>query len=93
MTEEEKAQRGTEAERLLSHPLLVEAFDLIEQDIRDKWTNSPARDVDGREALWTQLRLLHRVRAEIQEVAETGKVAQATLAQKALAAGRRIWNG
>ena len=87
---EEQAQRGTEAERLLSHPLLVEAFDLIEQDIRDKWTNSPARDVDGREALWTQLKLLQRVRAELQQVAETGKVAQATLLQKAREAGRRL---
>lgn len=89
---EQQAQRGTEAERLLEHPLLVEAFDLIEQDIRDKWTNSPARDVDGREALWTQLRLLHRVRAEIQTVAETGKVARATLLQKAREAGRKLLN-
>lgn len=87
---EEQAQRGMEAERLLSHPLLVEAFDLIEQDIRDKWTNSPARDVDGREALWTQLRLLQRVRAELQSVVETGKVAQATLLQKAREAGRKL---
>lgn len=93
MTEEEKAQRGTEAERLLSHPLLAEAFSVIEQDIQDKWQSSPARDTDGREKLWMQLKLLHRVRAEIQAVAETGKVAQATLAQRALAAGRRIWNG
>lgn len=77
-----QAQRGEQAKQLLAHPLLVDAFDKIEQDIRDKWTNSPARDVDGREALWTQLRLLHRVRAEIQQVAENGKVAEKTLLQR-----------
>ncbi len=77
-----QAQRGEQAAKLLEHPLLVEAFDLIEQDIQSKWTNSPARDVDGRESLWTQLRLLHRLRAEIQQVAETGKVARATLLQR-----------
>lgn len=90
---EQQAQRGTEAERLLAHPLLVEAFDLIEQDIKDKWTNSPARDSDGREALWTQLKLLHRVRAQIHDVAETGKVAQATLAQRLREAGTRLVRG
>lgn len=79
---EQQAQRGHEAQQLLLHPLLVEAFDKIEQDIRDKWTNSPARDVDGRESLWTQLKLLHRVRAEIQQVAESGKVAEKTLLQR-----------
>lgn len=79
---EEQANRGDQAAKLLQHPLLVEAFDLIEQDIRDKWTNSPARDVEGRESLWTQLRLLHRLRVEIQAVAENGKVARATLLQR-----------
>lgn len=79
---EEQAQRGEQAAKLLEHPLLVEAFSVIEQDIRDKWTNSPARDVDGRERLWTQLRLLQRVRGEIQSVAETGKVARVTLLQR-----------
>lgn len=90
---EQQAQRGTEAERLLEHPLLVEAFAVIEQDITDKWTNSPARDSDGRERLWTQLKLLQRVRAEIQTVAETGKVAQATLAQRFREAGQRLLHG
>lgn len=84
---EQQARRGTDAEALLRHPLLVEAFSTIEQDIEAKWRDSPARDVEGREQLWTQLKLLHRLRAEIQQVAESGKVAEATIAQRLRAAG------
>lgn len=79
---EQQAHRGEQAAKLLEHPLLVEALSLIEQDITDKWTNSPARDTDGRESLWTQLKLLQRLRLELQQVAETGKVAKATILQR-----------
>jgi len=81
---EEQANRGDQAAKLMEHPLLVEAFDLIEQDIRDKWAGSPARDTQGREQLWTQLRLLHRLRGQIQYVAESGKVARQSLLARAL---------
>lgn len=90
---EEQASRGQQAKNLLAHPLLTEAFSVIEQDIQDKWQNSPARDSEGREQLWTQLKLLHRVRSELQQVVETGKVAEATLSQRLREAGRRIWPG
>ena len=86
---EQQAQRGEQAVKLMEHPLLVEAFDLIEKDILDKWDNSPARDVEGREALWTQLRLLRRVKGHIEFVAESGKVAKETLLQRAAQAFRR----
>jgi hypothetical protein len=90
---EEQAQRGEQARKLLEHPLLAEAFQIIEQDITDKWQNSPARDSEGRERLWTQLKLLHRLRGELELVVENGKAAEATLLQQLQAAGRRIWNG
>lgn len=79
---EEQARRGDQADKLMQHPLLVEAFSLIEQDIQHKWQNSPARDAEGREGLWTQLKLLHRLRLEIQAVAENGKIARQTLLQR-----------
>lgn len=86
---EQQAHRGDQAAKLMEHPLLVEAFDLIEQDIRDKWANSPARDTEGRESLWTQLRLLHRLKGQIQYVAESGKVAKQSLLERAAQALRR----
>lgn len=72
---------GQEAERLLAHPLLVEAFDLIEKDIVEQWMNSPARDEEGRQKLWLMQGLLRRLKAQITSVVNEGKVVEATLKQ------------
>lgn len=90
MSDELDARRGEQARQLLEHPLLVEAFDLIEQEYTEQWKSSPARDQDAREKLWLSLKLLHRLRGQLETVVETGKVAQATLAQRALEAAREI---
>lgn len=72
---------GQEAARLLDHPLLTQAFEQIEQDLRDSWLNSPARDEGGREKLWLMTQMLHRVRKQLYSVVENGKVMEATLQQ------------
>ncbi|WDW06030.1 hypothetical protein PWE35_09360 [Stenotrophomonas maltophilia] len=72
---------GQEAERLLNHPLLLQAFELIEKDIQDQWLNSPARDVDGREKLHLMTKLLHRLKGQLQSVVENGQIVQRTLEQ------------
>lgn len=72
---------GQEAARLLEHPLLVQAFELIEQDITEQWKNSPVRDVDGREKLHLMERLLQRIKAQLRSVVENGQVVEATLQQ------------
>lgn len=87
---EEQAQRGVDARKLMEHPLLVEALATIEQDIQAKWRDSPARDVEGREQLWTQLKLINRLRAEIFQIAEHGKVAEASLARRLKEAGASL---
>jgi hypothetical protein len=80
---EMEIKRGQDAAQLLAHPLLVGAFETIETEIVSKWQNSPARDAEGREKLWMMLHLLRRVKLHLESHVETGKVAQATLAQKA----------
>ena len=74
--------RGRDAEQLLAHPLLQEAFELIEQEYTHEWQNSPARDQDGRERLWLMLRLLKRLKGQLEQVVSTGEMAKATLAQR-----------
>lgn len=94
MSPEEQVLRGEEARQLLEHPLLVEAFQTIEQEVTQAWQNSPARDVEGRENLWLQRKLLQKLRGQLEEVMETGKVAKASLAQRAveqaLETGRKL---
>lgn len=80
--DESDMQRGEEARQILSHPLLVEAFEVLEQEITERWSNSPARDAEGREKLWTTLKLLHRLQAQLTSVVETGQIARATIAQR-----------
>jgi hypothetical protein len=75
-------RRGKDAEALLAHPLLVEAFELIEQELTQEWRNSPARDEEAREKLWLTLKCLHKVRGQLQHVVETGQFARMTLAQR-----------
>lgn len=77
----EAIQDGQEAERLLQHPLLTQAFELIEQDIQKQWLNSPARDVEGREKLHLMVKMLHRLKFQLQSVVENGKIMQKTLEQ------------
>lgn len=89
MSDELDVRRGEEARQLLEHPLLADAFDAIEADVMRQWQDSPARDVDGREKLWLTLKLLGRVKGQLESVVETGKVAQATLAERAMEAARR----
>lgn len=82
MTPEQENQRGQQAERLLADPLLVEAFETIEQEITQQWITSPARDADGREKLWMMQQMLYRVKGHLDSVVESGKLARATLAQR-----------
>jgi len=86
MTPELEVRRGEDARQLLEHPLLIEAFDTFEVEITEKWRSSPARDEDGRERLWMMLQAARRARAHLESLVDSGKLAKATLAQRAAAA-------
>lgn len=79
---ETEIQRGQDAAQLLAHPLLAEAFAIIEADLIEKWQTSPARDVKARETLYLSQLLLRRLEGQLQLVVETGQVAAATLTQR-----------
>lgn len=79
---EEDARRGERARLLLTDPLLAEAFDKIDQELRDAWQNSPARDVDGRETLWLSVKLLSQVKSHLYAVVESGQLASHELSRR-----------
>lgn len=84
MAPEEELQRAGEAERLLAHPLIAEAFETIEREVIERWTQSQSADQAGREKLWLSLKLLHRIRLHLETIVQSGKLAEATLKQRAL---------
>ena len=79
---ERDINRGEHALRLMRDELLVEAFQIIEQDLIEKWQTSPARDKEARETLYLSQMLLKRLQNQLELVIETGQIAKATLAQR-----------
>lgn len=74
--------RGERARQLLEEPLIVEAFALIEQEYQRAWQESPARDVQAREAIYLSLKNLAKVKGHLTQVMESGRLAKASLAQR-----------
>lgn len=78
-TLENRLYDGSRAKEVLENEAYIAAFEAIKTDILEQWTNSPARDADGREKLWTCLKLLQKVQTQLQSTLETGKLAQLEL--------------
>lgn len=81
---EHEASRGEHAARLLSDPLLNEAFDALHERLHESWITSPARDVEGREVLWLSQKLLTQVKAHLFSLVETGQMANIELSRRGL---------
>jgi hypothetical protein len=75
--------RGTQAEHLINHPLMKEAFDLYEAEIMKRWrdTGTGESDTFKRERLWQAINLLGKVKEHLFHVVENGKLAKHHLAQ------------
>lgn len=72
--EEDVLVRAERARQLLSDPLLVEALDLIEKELIDQWESCPARDKEGREAIWVYYKTAKKFRGILAGAVESGKV-------------------
>ena len=86
---EAEINRGQKAAQLLAEPLIAEAFAVFAKEIQERWTQSPARDADGREKLYLMLKASERVEAHLRSIIETGKIAEASLKQRAAQATGR----
>ena len=81
-TLEQRLYNGSRAKEVLENEDFQAAFEAIEKDILEQWTNSPARDAEGREKLWSYLHLLRKVRTQLQSSLETGRLAELDLQHK-----------
>jgi len=88
-TIEQRIYNGDRAREVLENEAFEQAFTDIKTEIIEQWTNSPVRDLDGREKLYQLLKLADKLKANLQTSLETGTMAkldlahQETLAQKA----------
>ena len=73
MTPEERERR---AQSLITDPLLNEAFDVLKEDLMNRWNHSGSTDLQARESIWLAMRLLDRIHGHINSIVETGHMAR-----------------
>ena len=67
--------KGTHAMSLLENELLREALDAIDAEVMEQWIDCPARDKEGKEALWQLIKTSRKFRDILTGYIETGKLA------------------
>lgn len=93
-TLEQRMYGGDRAREVLENEAFQAAFADIEQEVMNQWTNSPARDAEGREKLYSYLMLLRKVKACLHTTLDTGKLATLDLQHKQSLANRaKGWIG
>lgn len=73
--------RGQLSQSLLENELLQEALDAIEKEVMEQWIACPARDHEGKEALWQLIKTARKFRSILEGYIETGKLAADQLRQ------------
>ena len=71
MTPEERERR---AQSLINDPLFNEAFDVLKEDLMNRWSSSGSTDLEARESIWLAMRLLDKIHGHITSVIETGRM-------------------
>ena len=73
MTPEVRERR---AQSLITDPLLKEAFDVLKEDLMNRWNHSGSTDLEARESIWLAMRLLDRIHGHINSIIESGHMAK-----------------
>lgn len=67
--------KGQISQSLLENELLNEALDAIEKEVVGQWAECPARDKEGKEALWQLMKTSQKFRRILEGYVQTGKLA------------------
>ena len=67
--------RAAAAQRLLDDPMLQEAFANVRDAAITVWTGTKADAVQDREIAWLTVKVVDRVKAELESVVVNGKIA------------------
>lgn len=79
---EQRIYNGDRAREVLENEAFQQAFEELKTELIESWENSPARDQEGREKLYQLLKLTDKLKANLTNRLETGKLAQLELAHK-----------
>tara|TARA_B110000438_G_scaffold175306_1_gene167552 strand:+ start:34 stop:279 length:246 start_codon:yes stop_codon:yes gene_type:complete len=68
--------REEHAKRLIKDPLFQESFVTLKDQLMNEWMHSQHLDVERRESLWLSVKLVDRLKAHFESIAETGKMSE-----------------
>lgn len=71
----QEQERGWKAQELIDNELLQKALSAIEEEVISQWEVCPARDKDGKEALWQLYKTSKKFRTLLLGYVQTGKLA------------------
>jgi len=71
-----KELRTEHAIRLINDELYRESWQVLRDQLMHEWEHSQHLDVERREALWLSVKLIDRLKAHFESVAETGKMSE-----------------
>jgi|TARA_R100001015_G_C4490855_1_gene68472 hypothetical protein len=74
MTPDQEKQRSELAKNILENPVFQDAIKQIKQELYGEFTNSPARDSEGREKIYLMGKMFDVLLVNIKSVMETGKL-------------------
>ncbi len=89
----EQQSRGQTALQLLENELLKEALDAIDREVMEQWVACPARDKEGKEALWQLIKTSRKFREILLGYIDTGKLAAHKLKQFEESRLKRLMRG
>ena len=81
-TIEQRIYDGNRAREILDNEVFQQVFADIEQELYKAWTESPARDAEGREKIHQYLAMLRKVKSHLQTTLETGRLADLEMEHK-----------
>tara|TARA_B100001769_G_C22102852_1_gene595544 strand:+ start:1254 stop:1508 length:255 start_codon:yes stop_codon:yes gene_type:complete len=71
---EKEIREGQNAKALLEDPLLIKSYEVIQNDIFQKWIRTEIVDKDGREALYHSIRGVLTAQNVLVNTMENGKI-------------------
>jgi hypothetical protein len=70
--------RIEEARRLLSNELFVEGIQGLKDQLQHEWSVTDAHDIEGREQIWLELKLVDRLVGHLTSIFEEGQITKFT---------------
>jgi hypothetical protein len=79
---EDEARRGDQAAIVLGMPIVQEVLKNMREEIISQWSETPARDAEGRDWIWRHYKVLEKFEGLLKGYMESGRMAKMQMNEK-----------